>query len=140
MGDFGERLRRFRISSGRTQSQLGEAVGVPQATISKWEMGLQKPSADHASKLQDLTGMPIADLLGPDARSEPKASQNEGFAEMKQTEFSGQPTAEAPGASTKSGKHVRHPAFGALKGLITLLPDVDYTQPADPDWGKVYED
>lgn len=33
-----------------------------------------------------------------------------------------------------------HPAYGALKGMITLLPDVDYTEPADPEWGKVYED
>jgi hypothetical protein len=38
---------------------------------------------------------------------------------------------EAPG---------HHPAYGALKGMITLLPNVDYTEPADPDWGKVYED
>jgi hypothetical protein len=33
-----------------------------------------------------------------------------------------------------------HPAFGAWRGLVTLDPNYDYTQPADPDWGKVYED
>jgi hypothetical protein len=33
-----------------------------------------------------------------------------------------------------------HPAFGVWKGLVTLLPDYDYTQPADPDWGKVYDE
>jgi transcriptional regulator with XRE-family HTH domain len=140
MVGFGEKLRSFRISSGKTQSELGEAVGVPQATISKWEKGLQKPSSDHASKLQDLTGMPMAELLGLEVRAEPKASQNEGFAEMKQAGFSGQPTGALPIASEKTGKPGRHPAFGVWKGKVTLLPDYDYTQPADPDWGKVYED
>ena len=33
----------------------------------------------------------------------------------------------------------RHPLFGALKGLIHIPPGVDLTEPADPDWGKVYE-
>jgi hypothetical protein len=31
------------------------------------------------------------------------------------------------------------PFYGALKGLITIAPGVDLTEPADPDWGKVYE-
>lgn len=33
----------------------------------------------------------------------------------------------------------RHPLFGALKGLIRVPQGVDLTEPADPDWGKVYE-
>ena len=32
------------------------------------------------------------------------------------------------------------PLFGCLAGTLTLLPDVDYAAPADPDWGKVYDD
>jgi hypothetical protein len=38
---------------------------------------------------------------------------------------------------TKKGE--RHPLFGALKGLAHVPPGVDLTEPADPDWGKVYE-
>ncbi len=34
----------------------------------------------------------------------------------------------------------RHPAWGALKGTTIVAEGVDLTQPADPDWGKVYED
>jgi hypothetical protein len=33
----------------------------------------------------------------------------------------------------------RHPLFGALKGLTQVRPGVDLTEPADPDWGRVYE-
>lgn len=29
--------------------------------------------------------------------------------------------------------------FGCMKGTLTLLPEVDLTEPADPDWAKVYE-
>lgn len=27
-----------------------------------------------------------------------------------------------------------HPAYGAMKGLIRIMPGVDITQPADPEW------
>ncbi len=34
----------------------------------------------------------------------------------------------------------KDPLFGCMRGTLKLLPGVDYTQPADPDWGKVYDD
>ena len=40
-------------------------------------------------------------------------------------------------ASAKKGE--RHPIFGALKGSVHIPEGVDLTEPADPDWGKVYE-
>jgi hypothetical protein len=27
-----------------------------------------------------------------------------------------------------------HPAWGAMQGLIRIMPGVDLTQPADPEW------
>ncbi|WP_105430562.1 helix-turn-helix transcriptional regulator [Neorhizobium sp. T6_25] len=33
-----------------------------------------------------------------------------------------------------------HPAYGSMKGTITIPDDLDLTAPADPNWGKVYED
>lgn len=62
----------------------------------------------------------------------------EGFSEMAQAKFKQQETSEPEHPS--GAEHKRHPAFGVWKGKVTLLPDYDYTQPADPDWGKVYED
>jgi hypothetical protein len=37
-------------------------------------------------------------------------------------------------------KGERHPLFGALKDFTFIPPGVDLTEPADPDWGKVYDD
>ena len=30
-----------------------------------------------------------------------------------------------------------HPAIGAMKGMLTIMPGVDVTEPADPDWGRI---
>lgn len=37
-------------------------------------------------------------------------------------------------------KGERHPLFGALKDVTIIPPGVDLTEPADPEWGKVYDD
>jgi hypothetical protein len=47
------------------------------------------------------------------------------------------PAETLPSQQSKKGE--RHPLFGALKGLVHIPPGVDLTEPADPDWGKVYE-
>lgn len=140
MANFGSKLREFRTLVGKTQGELGKALGVPQSTISKWEKGLQRPSPQYAERLQTLIGIPIAELLGLAAQAEPATTGARGFAEMKQSEFD---ETLPKGSTNKVGKGAnasRHPAFGVWKGKVTLLADYDYTQPADPDWGKMYED
>lgn len=37
--------------------------------------------------------------------------------------------------------HAKRPSyFGSMKGTLRIDPTVDLTEPADPEWGKVYED
>ena len=38
--------------------------------------------------------------------------------------------------ATKDG---RHPARGALKGMIRIAPGVDLTEPADPEWADLVD-
>jgi hypothetical protein len=45
----------------------------------------------------------------------------------------------APPEATE-GREIRHPMYGALKGLIHIMPGTDLTQPADPDWTKICEE
>ena len=51
-------------------------------------------------------------------------------------------------AKRRRGKHsrssvtvpcTRRPLFGALKGMSLIPPNVDLTEPADPEWGKLYD-
>lgn len=41
-------------------------------------------------------------------------------------------------ADTKTPR--RHPAFGALKGLMTIPADLDLTQPAMPEWADLVDE
>lgn len=58
-----------------------------------------------------------------------------GFEEMKQAKFDPEPVAAR---AQSKGPDGHHPAYGALKGLITIPPDVDLTQPALDDWKGLY--
>jgi hypothetical protein len=45
--------------------------------------------------------------------------------------------ARGPNAANEagqSGEKPFHPAYGAMKGLIRIMPGTDLTQPADPEW------
>lgn len=46
------------------------------------------------------------------------------------------PASVAPSAPPGRPGKRRHPLFGALKGLVRIMPGTDLTKPADPDWGK----
>jgi len=46
-------------------------------------------------------------------------------------------TKEARPPLAKPGE--RHPLFGALKDVTFIPAGIDLTEPADPDWGKIYD-
>ena len=54
---------------------------------------------------------------------------------MSEHSRSGKPSSLA----TDAKRSERHPLFGALKDVTFIPPGIDLTEPADPDWGKVYE-
>jgi hypothetical protein len=46
------------------------------------------------------------------------------------------PPASRPSTGTGlPGEAPRHPLFGALQGLVRVMPGTDLTKPADPNWG-----
>ena len=44
-----------------------------------------------------------------------------------------------PAANDAPPTSQRHPLFGWMRGLVTIAPGVDLTEPADPDWADIAE-
>jgi len=53
-----------------------------------------------------------------------------GFRDVARPYREGQPKSSDP------PPRCRHPLYGALKGYIRIMPGVDLTEPADPEWGN----
>jgi transcriptional regulator with XRE-family HTH domain len=53
----GKRIRFFRERRGLTQRQLGEAAGILEATIRKYEIGQRNPKPDQIAKIADALGV-----------------------------------------------------------------------------------
>jgi hypothetical protein len=47
------------------------------------------------------------------------------------------PKHEDPQPESGESKRPVHPLIGWMKGMITIMPGTDLTQPADPDWAKI---
>jgi hypothetical protein len=56
------------------------------------------------------------------------------FRRVEGKSLANNPKGEMPGSEKGY-----YPFYGTMKGLIRIPPDVDLTEPADPDWGKVYD-
>lgn len=60
---FGQRLRTAREAHGYSQEQVGDAVGVTKATISKWELGKGEPSLFALTALRTLLHTSLDELV-----------------------------------------------------------------------------
>src|SRR6266542_684215 len=106
----------------------------------------------HLGSSNDLQGAEDARLRAPQGSDQTYGKSVGGKAEAKRSErrrpgfMEGQ--VDFKDASGMNGNNEEYivaprgadPLFGCMAGTLTLLPEVDYTAPADPDWGKVYDD
>ncbi|MCI8303231.1 MAG: helix-turn-helix transcriptional regulator [Lawsonibacter sp.] len=60
---LGQQLRDMRLKRGLSQESLAEAMQVSRQTISKWEMGTVRPSANNLARLGQVFGVSVDSLL-----------------------------------------------------------------------------
>lgn len=68
MSVLGQQIKKYRISKGITQEQLGELVGVTTQAVSKWERG-GTPDAELLPALSGALGVSIDALFGREDQS-----------------------------------------------------------------------
>lgn len=56
-------LKQFRDDHELSQSALGAKVGVDEMTVSRWERGESQPRRGIWPKLEEVTGLPIGEIL-----------------------------------------------------------------------------
>ncbi|RYG79510.1 MAG: hypothetical protein EON59_16055 [Alphaproteobacteria bacterium] len=132
-----ERLRTVGGNRTGIAKLLGTSgKGVDRSQVTRLVNGARKLKDREVGPVATYLKCSVEDVarwagLSPDAA-------RYGFGEMKPAQF--EPTPSEGKAKPAPQDKGRHPIFGIWKGKVTLLPDYDYTQPADPDWGKVYDD
>ena len=61
---IGEQIAKYRKQKKLTQEQLGEALGVTNRTVSKWEAGTSQPGVDAIPDIARALGITLDMLFG----------------------------------------------------------------------------
>ena len=84
MVKIADRIKQLRKKKGVSQSQLAEAIGVKNNTVSTWERGTRKPDFDALQLLSNYFEVSFEYLLGnsdkKDARSKPSPKELDSYA------------------------------------------------------------
>ena len=70
--DIGKQIAKYRNEKHITQEQLGEAVGVTNRTVSKWEQGVSMPGIDLAPRIASALGVSLDQLFGIETEEKTK--------------------------------------------------------------------
>lgn len=57
-----QKIKVLREEKGLTQTYLAEKLGVAQASVCQWELGITRPGVDKLPKLAQLLGCTIDEL------------------------------------------------------------------------------
>ena len=63
MKSIGETISSLRKNKGMTQNELAEKMNVTDKAVSKWEGNLSCPDVNTISKLADILGVSVEELL-----------------------------------------------------------------------------
>ncbi len=123
--------------AGLSMREVARRMPMEASALSRSLNSDRKLKPTEIRRLAEILGRPTAEVLERVALPAEARIEEEGFGEMKQSDFTRHPMS-ADKAASPSKTPYRHPAWGAMKGMITLLPDVDLTAPAYEDWKKLY--
>ncbi|KKB13087.1 hypothetical protein VE25_03825 [Devosia geojensis] len=127
-----------KVDSNR--ARLARTLGRDRSAVTRLLNGERKLKLAEIPTIAEHLRVPVDAVLEWAGIPTAEFNARKGLAEMAQAEFKQPPVAQTATqqTTTKQLPQRRHPAFGALKGLITIKPGVDLTEPAFEDWRKLY--
>ena len=66
--DIGKQIAKFRTEKHITQEKLGEAVGVTNRTVSKWEQGVSMPGIDLIPRIASALNISLDQLFDTETK------------------------------------------------------------------------
>lgn len=63
---LGTRIRAIRKRQGLTLGELGARINVRDNTLSRWETGHRRMSAERVEQVAAALGVPVSELYGED--------------------------------------------------------------------------
>ena len=78
MVKIADRIKQLRKKKGVSQSQLAEAIGVKNNTVSTWERGTRKPDFDALQLLSNYFEVSFEYLLGSSDKDEARVKPSQG--------------------------------------------------------------
>ena len=78
MAKIADRIKQLRKKKGVSQSQLAEAIGVKNNTVSTWERGTRKPDSDALQLLSNYFEVSFEYLLGSSDKEETRVKPSQG--------------------------------------------------------------
>lgn len=135
---------------GRSLRSMARVLGLDPSAVSRMLRGERKMSAEEQDGIAAYLGVSLSELAVR------RRGDVVGFAEDGQEGYVlNAPQADLTKKKTQSadpwdadpleGLNLEATNFydrvrGCMKGTITIAPGVDLTEPADPEWARVYDD
>lgn len=124
---------------GRSLREMAKVLGLDPSAVSRMLRGERKMSAEEQDRIAEYLGLSLNEVASR------RRGASAGFGERAQEAL----TMDLDGAGRQGSDDDMQAAnsenlFDRLRrkmaGTVTIPPGVDVTAPADPEWGRVYDD
>ena len=132
---------------GASLRDMARFMDLDPSAVSRMLSGERKMSADEQDNIATFLGADLAEVAAH------RRGEVSGFGETQQQAYVPEPVKMftkddiiyKDGKRWMKGRDERlvelHPAFGCMKGTITIMPGVDLTEPMEFEWGgKLYNE
>ena len=86
---IGDKIQYYRKQKGLSQEDLGQLLTVSRQTVSQWETGQTSPTIDNLTRLKDVLGVSVDELLSSGDEVQEEALQENPPLERYETHMTG---------------------------------------------------